>query len=287
MQIISLLLLVIILGYVFKNEKSTSTRFIIGSIFGIVFLSVWRYFLYFADLHMLSEAYLLPAYIGLFLLAMSLSYPLVKSNYNDFIAAISFVVFVVILVLTFSFESNIKNFIAINSNYFTNSLPDTELNTQANRASHSNHNYTYTLSSDWIKKKDKGIFFEYYELYINNVKQLEFRPRCFNADKSALSEIINNAIISAESRNHRAKAQCYDVGQSNYACRVDSLNGKDVTRSQWLRFDRQLKYGMELDFVIFNQQPTNIREINVIIQSALFNNADQNNINCLSITEWF
>ena len=287
MLTISLLLLVILLGYVFKNEKSTYTRVIIGSIFGIVFLSVWPYFIYFADLRMLSEAYLLSAYIGLFLLAMSLSYPLVKSDYNDFIAAISFVVFIVISVFTFAFESNIKNFIAINSNYFTNSLPDIELNAQANRDSHSNHNYTYTLGNGWIKKTDKGNFFEYYELYINNVKQLEFRPRCFNADKSALSEIINNAIISAENRNHSAKAQCYNVGQSNYACRVDSFNGKDVTRSQWLRFDRQLKYGMELDFVIFNQQPTNIREINVIIQSALFNNADQNNINCLSITEWF
>ncbi|MCW8935148.1 MAG: hypothetical protein OQK98_10525 [Gammaproteobacteria bacterium] len=285
MQIISLLILVILLGYVFKNEKSTYTRVIIGSIFGVTFLSVWPYFLYFADLYMLSEAYLLSAYIGLFLVAMSLSYPLVKSNYNDFIAAISFVIFVVITFFSFAFESNIKNFIAINSNYFSNSLPVAELNTQENRASHSNHNYTYTLSSDWIKKTDKGNLFEYYELYINNVKQLELRPRCFNADKSALSEIVNNTIISAESRDHSAKVQCYDAGQSNYACRVDSFNGKNITRSRWLRIDRQLKYGMELDFVIFNQQ-TNIREINVIIQSAIFNNADQNNINCLSITEW-
>ena len=286
MLAISLLLLVILLGYVFKNEKSTYSRMIIGSIFGVVFFAIWPLALYFADLYMLSEAYRLSGFIGLSLVAISLSYPLVKSDYNEIIAPISFALFVVMTVITFSFESNIKNFIAINSNYFSNSLPVTELNTQVNRASHSKHNYTYTLTGDWNKKTDKGSVFEYYELYINNVKQIEFRPRCFDANKSALSEIVNN-LATEENRNHRSKTQCYEAGQSNYACRIDSFSSKGITRSQWFKIDRQLKYGMHMDFVIFNQQPSNTREINTIIQSALFNNADPNNINCLTITEWF
>jgi len=286
MQAISLLLLVILLGYVFKNEKSTYSRMIIGSIFGVVFFAIWPFVLYLADLYMLSEAYRLSGYIGLCVVAMSLSFLLVKTDYNEIIAPLSFALFVVIIVITFSFKSNIKNFIAINSNYFSNSLPVTELNTQANRASHANHNYTYTLTGDWNKKTDKGSVFEYYELYINNVKQIEFRPRCFDANKSALSEIVNNMITSAENRNHSAKTECYAAGQSNYACRIDSLSRKEITRSHWLRIDRQLKYGMHLDFVIFNQQPSNAREINAIIQSAIFNNADPKDINCLSITEW-
>ena len=287
MQVVILLILVILLGYVFKSEKSTYSRMIIGSVFGIVFFAILPLINYYIELHKFSEFYRLSGLITLSLIAMTLSFFLVKSDYNEILAALSLVLFIVINVITFSFQSNIKNFIAINSNYFSNSLPVTELNTQANRTTFSNHNYTYTLTGSWNKKTDKGNLFEYYELYKNNFKQIEFRPRCFAANTSALSEIVNNIITYAESIEHSTKTQCYEAGQSNYACRIDSLSSKVITRTQWLRIDSQLKYGMELDFVIFNQHPSNTSEINSIIQSALFNNADPKNINCLTLTEWF
>ena len=286
MQAVSLLLIVILLGYVFKNEKSTYSRMIIGSIFGIVFFAIWPLALYFAHLYMLSEIYRISFYVGLSLMAISLSFILIKLDYNEFVAPLALALFVVINVITFSFDSNIKNFIAINSNYFSNSLPVTELNTRANRASHSNHNYTYTLTGDWNKKTDKGSVFEYYELYKDNVKQIELRPKCFAADKTIFTDIVDRLIKSIENREQTADTECYKTDQPNYACRINSLSNNNITRTRWLRIDTQLKYGMELDFVIFNQHTSNTSEINTIIQSALFNNSDPSDVNCLTLTEW-
>jgi len=286
MQAISLLLVVILLGYVFKNEKSNYSRMIIGSMFGVAIFAIWPLALYFSHLYMLSEIYSISFFVSLSLIAMSLSFILIKLDYNELVAPLAFILFVVITVITLSFDSSIKNFIAINSNFFSNSLSVTEPDKQSDKKTYSSHNYTYTLTGDWNKKTDKGSVFEYYELYKDSVKQIEFRPKCFSADKTTFTDIVDRLISSIENREQTAETECYKTNQPNYACRINSLNDKALTRTRWLRIDTQLKYGMELDILIFEQHPTNTREVDSIIQSAQFNNSDPSDVNCLTLTEW-
>ena len=291
MQTIILLTLVIIAGFLFKKEKSRYARMVIGSVFGIIFLSIWPFAHFAIEIHELSKNYQLASYIVISLAAILIALLLLQIKQELTIAFIAIVLFSITIFLSITFESEIKNKISISTGYFdsdnTIKSPVTLIKNTHNRTEIFVHNYILTLVNQWQKKTDKGPLFEYFQLFIENQKSAELRPKCFNTEKTSLPEIVNNLKYITNVSNMVQDKHCSKISESSYACRISSLDHNNkIKRTRWFLLDTAHTYGIELDFVILNHQPKVAMEIEQIIDSTRFTYKSNKDINCLGLTEW-
>ena len=291
MQAIILLSLVIITGFLFKKEKNPYSRIIIGSIFGIVFFSIWPFTVFYFDIHHLKEKYLIFLYVLFLMLAASTSLLLVKIKQSLVIAFVSFICFILLTIYTVSYKNEIKNKVAIYSGYFhlneTGPFKNTSTKITKGRKIFSKFNYTFTLNKKWVKKSDKGSIFEYFILSDKNYKVAEFRPRCFNTQNISIPEIIKNIKHSTLLNRNFIKNNCYQSGKTTFSCDVTELdNKKNTKRVRWFSIDTKIKYGIELDFITFKSQALVKKEIKKTIDSAKFSVKNHKEYNCLTPTEW-
>ena len=288
MQTIILLSLVLITGFLFKKEKNPYSRIIIGSVFGIVFFSIWPFTVFYFDIHHLKEKHLIFLYVVFLMLAASTSLLLVKIKQSLVIAFVSFICFISLTIFTVSYKHEIKNKVAIYSGYFhLNEAGPFKNTTAKGRNIFSKFNYTFTLNKKWVKKSDKGSFFEYFILSDKNYKVAEFRPRCFNTQNISIPEIIENIKYSTLLNVNFIKNSCYQSGKTIFSCDVTELNNKKNTkRVRWFSIDTKIKYGIELDFITFKSQAQVKKEIKKIIDSAKFSVKKHTEYNCLTPTEW-
>lgn len=291
MQTVILLTLVIIAGFLFKKEKSPYSRMVIGSVFGVIFFSIWPFSVFYIEIHTLKENHLIFSYSIISILAIILSLLLIRIKQELTVAIIALLFFFSITIFTMSFESEIKNKISIHAGYFevSNPIPYKANNTSAlkQRKLFSKHNYTITLNNNWQKKTDKGSLFEYFLLFDGNNKVAEFRPKCFNTRKISLPEIVKNIKHAIQVNNTDVKNYCYSPDKITYACEITSLDRNEQTkRIRWYSLDTEATYGIELDFVLFRNKTSILKEIEQIIGSSKITDKNTNNYNCLGLTEW-
>ena len=291
MQAAILLTLVIIIGLLFKKEKSQYSRVVIGSVFGIMFFSIWPLTVFYIEIHDLSKNYNVLSYAFVSAAAIILSYLLIRIKQELFIAIFAFLLFFVITIYSMSYESNIKNKISIYTDYFDKgSTISTNINTAVNikqRKLVSTHNYIVSLNNSWQKKTDKGQLFKYFILSDGKNYLADLRPKCFSTETISLPEIIKNTKHVVHASNMKAKSYCYKTNDFNFACKVLSI-GKDeqTKRVRWYSFNTGSTHGIELDFVIFKDENSVIKEIEQIINSAKFSDTSNKTSNCLGLTEW-
>ena len=291
MQAVILLTLVIITGFLFKREKSPYSRIVIGSVFGIIFFSIWPFTVFYMEIHKSSENYLIFSYSIISIFAIILSLLLIRIKQELTVAIITLLFFFSITIFTISFESEIKNKISIHTGYFEMSPPTSnKVNYTTNmkqRKLFSKHNYTITLNNNWQKKTNKGSQFEYFLLFNGNNKIAEFRPKCFNTGKISLPEIIKNIKHVLQFNNMIVKNHCYQSSNSYYACEVASLDKKEhIKRIRLFALDTEVFFGIELDFLLFENKVSIQKEIDQIIGSAKITGKNNKNYNCLGLTEW-
>jgi len=83
----------------------------------------------------------------------------------------------------------------------------------------------------------------------------------------------------------KVNSYCYQPDESSYACKINLLNKEEqIKRIRWYSFDSKVSHGVELDFVLYEDRPSSLKEIEQIILSAKITN--QNNKYCLGLTEW-
>lgn len=293
MQIVILLTLVIIVGLLLKKEKKTSVRVIVGSIFGIIFLSIWPFIVFYIEVHNLGESYSLFYLVFISIFAIIISYLLVRIKHDLFIATFNFLSFSIITIYSLSFESSIKNKISIYTGYFksSNTAPNTV--SIANlvlkqRKTISTHNYFLSLDNRWRKITNKGTLFEYFHFFKEGGNIAEFRPKCFSTNTISLPETIKNAKYIANVNNMKIVSSCYKIDGFNFACKVSSLNkSKQKRRVRWFSFNTESNYGIELDFIIFKDESSASKEIEKVISSAITKGETNNKKpDCLGLTEW-
>lgn len=291
MQAVILLTLVIITGFLFKREKSPYSRIVIGSVFGIIFFSIWPFTVFYMEIHKSSENYLIFSYSIISIFAIILSLLLIRIKQELTVAIIALLLFSSITIFTISFESEIKNKISIHTGYFEMSPPTSnKVNYTTNmkqRKLFSKHNYTITLNNNWQKKTNKGSQFEYFLLFNGNNKIAEFRPKCFNTRIISIPEIIKNIKHTTENSNMTVKEYCYSLDKTSYACKIVYLNKEEQTkRIRWYSLNTEATYGIELDFLLFENMTSTLKEIKQIIDSAKIADKNNKNYNCLGLTEW-
>ena len=291
MKAVILLSIVIIAGFLFKVEKNQYSRVIIGSVFGIIFFSIWPFTVFYLEIHKLKEHYLILIYGAFSLLAIFISLLLVRIHKELTVASISFISFITLMTLTMSYKNEIKSEIAIYTQYFQKNLSNFSIENKTNDIQHRNsvskYNYTITLNNKWKKKTEKGVLFEYFLLFDGDTKVAEFRPRCFSTKTISLPDIIKNIKRTSEINGAFIFKRCYQLDKKVYSCKITEKNRmQQIKRVRWFSFDTGRTYGIELDFLTFNSMPSTQVEIGEILDSAKFSAEKQKDYSCLTPVEW-
>ena len=291
MQAVSLLILVILAGFLFNKEKSPYARMIIGSIFGIMFFSIWPFTVFFVEIYQHTEVFMIISYIVISVIAAVLSILLLKIQAQLTTAIASLLIFVLTMFITYTFNAELKNRISILTGFFDYNHIVTTTNTPENinrRITHVADTYKLNIDNHWRKQTDKGPLFVYYHLFNNDKLIAEFRPKCFNKSDISLPEIIENVRKLNQAKNLKTKTSCYKNNAGYLSCQIDSFAEKnDLKRSRWFGLNANLINGVELDFVFYENKKTIANEINVILDSLVITNKAKNNSHCLGLTEWF
>lgn len=291
MQIVILLTLVILLGFFLKKEKSQYARMVIGSIFGIIFFSIWPFIVFSLEIHELSNSYHAISYITVSLLAALIVLLLLRLKHKQIVTILSFFLFIITTIISISFESKIKNKISIYTGYFADKniaqKNSKSLNTSGARNVFAAHNYFFSLNKQWTKKSDKGPLFQYFQWVNEENKISEFRPRCFSSEEISLPEIVHNLNYFITTDNMTMDKTCYKMSNYTYSCKISSLNQNNkAKRTRWYLMDSRYTYGAELDFVLFEDSQNLDAEIEKIINSIKLNKNTSKDIDCLVLAEW-
>jgi len=291
MQIISLLSIVVLAGFLFKKEASPYARIIIGSVFGAVFFAVWPYVYFYRKIHGFSELQILISYIMLSIMAVGLSVVLVKiKKYEFLIVTVSLVVFVIANIVAQFEDKVIKNSIAIYTDYYNHSTEELKSNESHDDVEglylYDSKNFSLLLNDAWIRQTDKGPIFDYFYLIVDGVRVAELRPKCINKQSYAIPDIVMNIQNFFEIQNATTNTKCYQKDKANYACRIDANNqeGK-MQRIRWLGINTDFNTEAELDFIVLSERSSLLNEIQRVIDSITFKNP-QDDMACLSLTEW-
>lgn len=291
MQAVNLLTLVILVGFLLKIEKSPYSRIIIGSVFGIMFLSIWPFTVYYVDIYKLSKTHLISSYVVISILAVIFSILLIRIKQQLAVGMVALLFFSTITIITLSFESKIKNEISIYTGYFNkiNSVQNKVSRTDelSQRIIYTSPTYIVSLHSDWQKQTDKGPMFDYFLLIKSGKNIAEFRPKCSSTGRISLPEIVKNVNQLVQADDMTAKTNCYQIDSTTYACRIDAINkDKQTKRIRWFSLETESNHGIELDFVLFDSQPSLLNEIELAINSTKITKNTNADDNCLGLAEW-
>jgi len=289
MDIISLLVIVLFLSYLVGKNTSPYARAVLGSVFGIFYLGIWRFTIFYLDLFQYQESVRKSVLLGLMVVATLLALGLIRIKYVTTVAATCVVLFIVAMVATFSLDVPIKNAIASQSGLFqpvtaTPFLknPDEQLFTQ------DSGNYQVAVPASWQLRTDKGPQFPYYQWRAQDKLLLEFRPRCFDSSQTTIADILMNMRSADKDVNLHTEFHCTkDTTRKTVACKADRYQAKDqLKRVEYFARADQASKGIELDFVLSQNTADITQAIDRVIDSLQPLLGKGNNSQCLGLAEW-
>ncbi len=277
------------LSTLLKLGNNVYNRIIVGTVFGLCLFAIWPFIHYSVGIEGQPDS-LKYTYLGITgTIALIISIILTKVPHKEIITVVTASGFIASMIISNFFETNIKNQIAINSSYFseTNEAQDRISTRTSNDTSVSHYNYKLTLSNKWKKQTDKGPMFIYYNFYGAENKAIELRPKCFSNSASAFTDIIENMKKSLADPSISLKQSCYRAGTNEAVCTIaEATSDQRINRLRWYRLNTGYEYGITLDFAIHEIQPDTMREIEPVINSASFDTASVDSFSCISLSEW-
>lgn len=195
MHIVLLIATGMSLAYFSRPKDKQSYQIAILAIIGFAYFCIWRFTDFYTDIFFDDSDI---KNISFFILMLSA----VLIGLSPSVRAISRVpaivlagIFVICVVLTFTFEKNIKNSVASWGGYFD--APAREMMHLVNKANtqlyhHESGGFTINIPENWQKKiHNSGL--DYFELQYESKALAELRPRCFHNTDLSIAEITNNA----------------------------------------------------------------------------------------------
>jgi hypothetical protein len=289
------LLLIILIFYVFAKPKNPKYfRIAVGSIFGIAYFSVWRFIQYYAQIFEWSDTTVGISFAVLGIIsALICCLPFIL-RINSIGAPILLATFLLTVLLSYSFEREIKFYIAERAGYFDdqNPVPLQNLgNDNSRRFVFKQGGYSINIPNTWSKHQYKTPDFPYFLLKNNKAKVAEFRPRCMHRSKLALPEMVFNLMTQSGTESQAIyNKQCFRWQDNYSACLVRSKHVEETqttTRWRWMAVNSEIQHGIELDFVIYNDTNSVRKQIEKMIGSVRVTTLPEPRPQCLTPAEWF
>jgi len=273
MEIIILLAVVLLLGKIKNKNDEKIFRVIAGSILGIVFFFLWPYLHYYIQLLTWEETYVYLSYLTLITVAMSFIILLSTFRLNDFSAAVFFSIFILVWIITYSYEIQLKNKIADLAHFFDGgaitSNKVASLKHYQKKYTSNSGGYTIFIPVTWILNKHKITGLDYFITKENNAISNEFRPKCYQPASVSMSDLfkqLNTALEDVKSISRH----CYRWDTDGYACKMTIANNSDTykpERVRWFGVNHHSGHAVELDFVFKGAQ--GIDSFLVVIDSII------------------
>jgi len=290
MYVIGLLILVFLLVALLGKNRSPYARVIIGSVFGVGFLVLWPYVLFYARLFNWPELQLQITWLVLCVISTLAGIALAKLPFALPVAIVSFTVFALSAIASFSFEVQAKNVIAQKAGLFDQAVPVTQpaLSPQDGTVFVHPSGYQLVLPAHWQLQKDQGDLFHYFQLTDGNTVIAELRPQCFDPQQAAIPDIaMQLQQPPAPAARINIQPYCYQQGEHDVTCRVvQPPQDKQVKRIHWLAVRAPLQFGVDLDFV-FYREPAALENEMQLILASLQQGGASTSMGCLGTAAWF
>ena len=283
--LISIILLAVLIG---KNP-SPYARTIIASIYGILIFSIWRYYIFYANLYDVTKADRHIVYFALLIGATLLAIILVRIKYYIIVATVTVMLFITSTIASYFASSLIEDEVAIISGFYKQEIPQKFVKTAGEREFiQTIGRYSVILPVAWIFRKDKGPYFPYFTWQNSGKQILEFRPRCFNRTNITIPQIIINERASDGIDEHSVSTLCHEQkSNSEFSCRVKIFHkNKQLKKIEYFATYGELPKGVELDFVLNQYNPNVLMQVNRVIQSVEPMLGKSDNRRCLGLTKW-
>jgi Ca2+/Na+ antiporter len=266
---------------------------VVGSVFGIFVFSFWQFFLYYAELTRWPELIKQIAFLATGVAAVILSILLTKIKHELVVAIICFVLFVIVMVVSYSANAPIKNAIAFQTDYFKHKVSEPkgfEPNETTTVFKHPAGGYKLSIPENWKLRTDKGPLFPYFQFMDGNAVRIELRPTCFAKEKAVITDIVSGIRDRRRISNKQSDVQCFQDKNSFHFCKIYQYSaGREIKRLNLIGVRDDISKGIDLDFVFFQDNPDVSHDVNGIIQSLAPIPETETNGNsvCLGLAEWF
>jgi len=291
MYIAILLILGFILVYIIKPKDKESYRKTVLSLFGIAYFSLWRFIDFYLNIFPTTSIDKNIVFLFLIILVFIISFlPWVTRSTP--VKAYSYIaVFVVSVVITFTFEREIKNIVADLGGYYHD--PEYNFSDETNKSKVNTFYYKaggfkLNVPTGWLNKtNDSGLV--YFIQQSNNKKTAELRPRCFHNTDLTMPEIVNNIISTDKTQGAKTEKHCSIENKKLLTCFIRSNNTKSnmQERWRWLVMNKENHQNAELDIVFYSNNVKNKQEVNKIISSFEMKTLAEPLPYCASTIEWY
>jgi len=292
MHIVLLIAAGMALAYFSRPKDKKSYQIAILAIIGFAFFCIWRLTDYYIDIFYtdsnIKNISFFVLMLSVLLIGLLPSVRRISRNRAILLACI----FVISVVLTFIFEKNIKNSVAVWGGYFDN--PASQLTHSFKKEStqlynHVTGGFTINIPESWQKKThDSGL--DYFELQGTSKTHAELRPRCFHNTDISIPEIVNNIFYWDQTHEFIVKKNCFISSGNINNCFIRSHgNGKNNKQEKWrwLVMDEFQRQNIELDFIFYSDNAQSRRDAEAIINSLVFKPLISPLPFCTSTVDWF
>jgi hypothetical protein len=201
-------------------------------------------------------------------------------------------VFLVSVFITFTFEHEIKFYIAEVSGYFDgkNPIAKSDSSNPSKRFAFKQGGYAVEIPQTWFQNQLESSSTPYFSLLKDKKTLVEFRPKCLHQLKLALPEIILNLTKAAETQGQlQYEKKCFHWNEDYSACLFRSRGTGDnqaTSRWRWFAVNPRLQHGIELDFVVNAVSPAISKDIGNIIGSVETIELPEPRPVCFTPAEW-
>lgn len=288
MEIVLVILALLILGKTTKKDNKFSVRLIAGSVLGISYFIVWPYLFYIGDLLNWSETHIQISFVTMVAVFMLIARALIEIKFYELVQALSIVTFLVLWPLSSIFEITIKDKIADNAGFFTESLvSNLDKNEQlTKRISSPTNAYSVSVPDDWKEHIHTNTLLPFYRPEDAASSITEFRPRCNSKQNTSISKIVEG-MASIHQEGQTSSYQCYHWNQHDYACWVKISDNTGITRIRWIGANKETSQLLDLDFVMKNGNQKDQTITESIFKTIKYNQTADKTANCVTPMEWF
>ena len=291
MYIVLLIAVIMALVYFSRPKDKQSYQIAIFSILGFAYFCIWRFTDFYTDIFFADSNIKNISFFVLMLSAVLIGLlPWVRAISRRH-AIVLAGIFVISVVLSTTFEKNIKNSMATWGGYFDSHA--SELTHSVNQANtrvyhHESGGFTINIPENWQKKThNSGL--DYFELEGVSTAHAELRPRCFHNTDSSIPEIINNTIHRDQTQQLEVENNCFISDSNLYKCFIYS-EGEGENESQekwrWLVMDESQNQNIELDFIFYSNIVQSRLDAEAIINSLVFKPLASPLPLCTSSADW-
>lgn len=291
MAIVILLIVALAVAYIGKVRDRRSYEIATLAVFGIAYFSVWPFLLFYLDVLTGIDKNLDYYLYGLLVLCSAiLSLPWLK-NISREAAWILAGIFFFSAFVSYAFDAQIENGIAIGQGYFDDSPiveSDSDYEVKWRVYEFTDGFYEIKVPEYWVQKKLDGIF-TYFDIPESKNENAEMRLGCQFYPKFSIAEMASNIEQNLLTKNYSVSRQCFEKDKYLVCLVTGQSDGASEYREvqEWIVSNNFFQNRTAFLTFLFNTDHQQVEDEAVrVVNSISFKEVEGNPANCITTVKW-